>query len=53
MDPIAGRLREDLPSLLLIWGMLLITSMAVLQADLVDGMHVLPCLLYTSPTPRD
>ena len=48
MDPIAGRLREDLPSLLLIWGMLLITSMAVLQADLVDGMHVLPIVATLS-----
>ncbi len=45
MDPIAGRLREDLPSLFLIWGMLLIASAAVLQADLVDGMHILPIVV--------
>lgn len=44
MDPNAGRLREDLPSLFLVWGMLLIASAAVLQADLVDGMHVLPVI---------
>lgn len=29
-------------------GMLLITSMAVLQADLVDGMHVLPIVATLS-----
>jgi transglutaminase-like putative cysteine protease len=37
-----GRLREGWPSLLLVWAMLLITSVAVLQADLTDGLHVLP-----------
>lgn len=45
MDPIAGRLRDDLPSLFLIWGMLLIAGAAVLQADLVDGMHILPIVV--------
>ncbi len=37
-----GRLREGLSSLLLVWAMLLVTSMAVLHADLIDGLHVLP-----------
>lgn len=38
----AGRLREGLPSLVLVWAMLLVASIAVLQADLIDGLHVLP-----------
>ena len=37
-----GRLREGLPSLLLVWAMLLVASVAVLQADLIDGMYILP-----------
>jgi transglutaminase-like putative cysteine protease len=37
-----GRLREGWPSLLLVWAMLLVTSIAVLQADLTDGLYVLP-----------
>lgn len=37
-----GRLREGWPSLLLVWAMLLVASTAVLQADLVDGLYVLP-----------
>lgn len=36
------RLREGLPSLFLVWAMLVISSMAVVQADLIDGMQVLP-----------
>ncbi len=36
------RLREGWPSLLLIWAMLLVTSMAVLQADLTDGLYIIP-----------
>lgn len=38
----SGRLREGLPSLFLVWAMLVVSSMAVVQADLIDGMHVLP-----------
>lgn len=38
----AGRLREGLPSLFLVWAMLLVASIAILQADLVDGMYILP-----------
>lgn len=38
----AGRLREGLPSLFLVWAMMVVASMAVVQADLIDGMHVLP-----------
>lgn len=37
-----GRLREGWPSLLLVWAMLLITSVALLQADLTDGLYVVP-----------
>lgn len=37
-----GRLREGLPTLFLVWAMLLVASIAVLQADLIDGMYVLP-----------
>ncbi len=37
-----GRLREGLPSLFLVWAMLLEASVAVLQADLIDGMYILP-----------
>ncbi|MEZ4516505.1 MAG: transglutaminase domain-containing protein [Chloroflexota bacterium] len=36
------RLQDGWPLLLLAWGMLLIASMAILQADLVDGLHILP-----------
>ncbi len=36
------RLREGWPSLLLVWAMLLITSMALLQADLTDGLYIIP-----------
>lgn len=38
----SGRLREGLSSLFLVWAMLLVASMAVLQADLIDGLHILP-----------
>ena len=37
-----GRLREGLPSLFLVWAMLIVASTAVLQADLVDGLYILP-----------
>ena len=37
-----GRLREGWPALMLVWAMLLIASVAVLQADLIDGLHILP-----------
>lgn len=37
-----NRLREGWPLLLLAWAMLLIASMAIVQADLVDGLHILP-----------
>ena len=37
-----GRLRQGLTSLFLIWAMLMITGIAVLQADFMDGLHVLP-----------
>ena len=37
-----GRLREGWPTLLLVWAMLLVASIAVLQADLIDGLHILP-----------
>lgn len=37
-----GRLREGLPSLLLVWAMLLVATSAILSADLMDGLHVLP-----------
>lgn len=37
-----GRLREGLPSLFLVWAMLLVSTTAVLQADLIDGMYILP-----------
>lgn len=42
METTTGRLQEGLPSLFLVWAMLLVASVAVLQADLVDGMHILP-----------
>ena len=38
----SGRLREGWPSFLLVWAMLLIASMAILQADLIDGLYVVP-----------
>ncbi len=37
-----ARLREGWPSLLLVWAMLLVASMALLQADLIDGLYVVP-----------
>lgn len=37
-----GRLREGLPSLFLVWAMLIVASTAVLQADLIDGLYILP-----------
>lgn len=37
-----GRLGQGLPSLFLIWAMLLVASVAVLQADIIDGLYVLP-----------
>jgi hypothetical protein len=40
--PTAPRLREGWPSLLLVWAMLLVAATAVLQADLIDGLYVLP-----------
>jgi transglutaminase-like putative cysteine protease len=40
--PTTSRLREGWPSLLLVWAMLLVASTAVLQADLIDGLYVLP-----------
>ncbi|MBP9503489.1 MAG: transglutaminase domain-containing protein [Candidatus Promineofilum sp.] len=36
------RLSQGLIPFFLIWAMLVVTSMAVLQADFMDGMHVLP-----------
>jgi len=41
----SARLREGWPSLLLVWGMLLIASMAILQADLIDGLYILPIVV--------
>ncbi|MBX7251255.1 MAG: DUF3488 and transglutaminase-like domain-containing protein [Candidatus Promineofilum sp.] len=38
----SARLREGWPSFLLVWAMLLITSMALLQADLTDGLYIIP-----------
>ena len=38
----SARLREGWPSLLLVWAMLLVASMAIMQADLIDGLHVVP-----------
>ncbi len=38
----SARLREGWPSLLLVWAMLLVTSLAIMQADLIDGLHVVP-----------
>ncbi len=38
----SGRLRQDFLHLVLIWSMLIIASMAVLQADFTDGLHILP-----------
>lgn len=46
----AGRLKEGWPSLLLVWAMLLIASMAVLQADLIDGLYVLPIVVTLALT---
>lgn len=40
-----SRLTDGWPSLLLVWGMLLITSMAILQADLIDGLYILPIVV--------
>lgn len=39
-----SRLRDGWPLLLLAWAMLMIASMAIFQADLVDGLHVLPII---------
>ncbi len=44
MTQTGERLREGWPTLLLVWAMLLIASIAVLQADLIDGLHVLPII---------
>jgi len=38
----SARLREGWPSLLLVWAMLLVASMAIMQADLIDGLHIVP-----------
>ena len=38
----SARLREGWPSFLLVWAMLLVASMAILQADLIDGLHIVP-----------
>ena len=38
----SARLREGWPSFLLVWAMLLVTSLAIMQADLIDGLHVVP-----------
>lgn len=38
----SSRSREGWPSFLLVWAMLLIASIAILQADLIDGLYVLP-----------
>lgn len=42
MTDTSSRLREGWPLLLLAWAMLIVASVAILQADLVDGLHVLP-----------
>lgn len=39
-----SRLREGWTSLLIVWAMLLIASYALLQADLIDGLHILPII---------
>ena len=38
----SARLRDGWPSFLLVWAMLLVASMAILQADLIDGLHIVP-----------
>ena len=38
----SARLRDGWPSLLLVWAMLLVASMAIMQADLIDGLHIVP-----------
>ena len=38
----SARLREGWPSFLLVWAMLLVASMAIMQADLIDGLHIVP-----------
>lgn len=42
MNETSQRLREGWPTLILVWAMLLVASTAVYQADLIDGMQVLP-----------
>lgn len=39
---ITGRLRQDFTSFILIWAMMIVASVAVLQADFTDGLHILP-----------
>ncbi len=41
----SGRLREGWPSFLLVWAMLLVASIAILQADLIDGLYILPIVV--------
>lgn len=44
MTDTQSRLSEGWPLLLLGWAMLMIACMAIVQADLVDGLHVLPVI---------
>ena len=37
-------MREGWQSLVLVWAMLLVASTAILQADLIDGLHILPII---------
>jgi len=40
--PTTSRLSDGWPALLLVWAMLLVASTAILQADLIDGLYILP-----------